>query len=90
MLDFNKIKNIFEAKNIIEKSQQVEILKKALKSSRVVKLKENFLKRRVPFKLDRAERRKLEDCKLYVENYPKHFDISQLSKIFEKFNVLRV
>lgn len=65
----------------LEMDQLLHLIK-ALKRSRVVKVcKDKFhLRRRLPFKMNDEIKKEIEECTIYVENFPHNFDLQQLFK----------
>ena len=44
----------------------------------------NLVKRRIPFDIKRVDRAKMDNCTVYVENFPEELSQSDLAKIFAR------
>lgn len=58
-MDFNRVKGIFSAAKISERTEQLTMMKQAIKSSRMLKLSADgtLVKRRVPFRREEHRNR---------------------------------
>ena len=76
-------RNNFEYLQLSEQEMdQLFHLIKALKRSNVAKVcKDKFhLKRRLPFKMNDEIKKEIEECTIYVENFPHNFELRELFK----------
>lgn len=100
-LKFNKVKLIFfEAENqkmIVEGAPQVSnedrlnLIREALKPSKMLKLSKDGLKvkRRIPFRINQVDLKQMDECTIYVERFPSIINHEHLSIIFKRAGKIR-
>ncbi len=65
----------------MEKADQVKTLQEALKGSKMLKVSKdgNKVKRRIPFRMEQIDRKQIDSCMIYVENFPEALDHEKIA-----------
>ena len=88
-LSFNRVKNALAGEP--EETAKLESLRQAVKKSNMLKLSKcgKFLKRRIPFDPKRVDCAKIDECTVYIENFPESLTLEGIAKIFARAGDIR-
>ena len=87
-LTFNRVKSLLKSEGEIKKQS---VLEEAIKKSNMLKLSKcgKLVKRRIAFSAKTIDTAKMDDCTVYVENFPESLTLSDIAKIFSRAGEIR-
>ena len=87
-LGFNRIKSILGGG---ADSDHANMLKQAVTKSRMLKISKDGLKvkRRIPFDVAAIDKKQIDACTIYIENFPVHLTHKELAKLFARAGMIR-
>ena len=74
---FNKIKGILAEVEHLDEKEKASLMQEAVKKSNMLKLSKcgKLLKRRIPFNIKTVDLNKMDECTVYVENFPENLSL---------------